>query len=97
MNEEGKLKKVAFRDCYAFVIDHVAYINCLRNYCRLDKNNGDYCFVGPAKIAASASEIVAASLFMGAIGGAIAGSGSLATYYQKIDFRNGKFIRLERR
>ncbi len=98
LNEKGKLKKRSAKTCYAIVIYGGTYISSLNEFYPLNREGNDFVFVGYSKETASASDVVAASVAFGAIGGMIAASASSAQalYKIKIDCYNGAFIKLER-
>lgn len=93
-NEKGKKEQVWQKDTYAVIYNGVPYISTEFDYYPLYKKDGDFYFTGKAKTTANSSEVVAASMFFGLIGGLLASDAS-AKFEMKIDHLNGGFIRLK--
>jgi len=95
LDPNGKLKRIKANKCYAIVVNGIAYISSENNFYALYKNNNDYFFNGPSKTTASASNMVAASVMLGAIGAMLAANAT-AYYVTKVDFYNGSFVKVSK-
>jgi hypothetical protein len=94
-DSNGKLKRIKANKCYAIVVNGIAYISSENNFYALYKNNNDFFFNGPSKTTASASNMVAASVMLGAIGAMLAAN-TTEYYVTKIDFYNGSFVKVSK-
>ncbi|WP_286767780.1 MULTISPECIES: hypothetical protein [Sphingobacterium] len=93
-NEKGKLKKVNPKDYYAVVHAGNPFISSQDQFYALIKEDDDFIFVGPVMETASATNVVVASVLLGAIGGVLVAGPETNYYAQKLDYANGSFIRL---
>lgn len=93
-DENGKLQKVKSQKIYAIVYRGEPFIASRDGYYPLKKVNNDFIFTGKARVAADASEVLAASMLFGILGGLATTNHNDATFEMKIDYRNGAFIRL---
>lgn len=93
-NEKGKLKKVNPKDYYAVVHAGNPFISSQDQFYALIKEDDDFIFVGPVMETASATNVVVASVLLGAIGGALVAGPETNYYTQKLDYANGTFIRM---
>ncbi|MGJ1237267.1 MULTISPECIES: hypothetical protein [Sphingobacterium] len=93
-NEKGKLKKVNPKDYYAVVHAGNPFISSQDQFYALIKEDDDFIFVGPVMETASATNVVVASVLLGAIGGVLVAGPETNYYVQKLDYANGSFIRL---
>ncbi|MCS4168276.1 hypothetical protein HS960_23430 [Sphingobacterium paramultivorum] len=93
-NEKGKLKKVNPKDYYAVVHAGNPFISSQDQFYALIKEDDDFIFVGPVMETASATNVVVASVLLGAIGGALVAGPETNYYTQKLDYANGSFIRM---
>jgi hypothetical protein len=89
----GKLQKVKSQSIYAIVYRGEPFIASRYAYYPLKKVNNDFIFTGKARVAADASEVVAATMLFGVLG-SLATANNDATFEMKIDHRNGGFIRI---
>ncbi|WP_293889580.1 MULTISPECIES: hypothetical protein [unclassified Sphingobacterium] len=94
-NEKGKFKKLNAKDYYAVVYNGNPFISSQDQFFALIKEDDDFIFVGPVKETASASNVVAASALLGAIGGMLVSGPETNYYTQKLDYVNGTFIRIK--
>lgn len=94
-NEKGKLKKLNAKDYYAVVYNGNPFILSQDQFYALIKEDDDFIFVGPVKETASASNVVAASVLLGAVGGMLVSGPETNYYTQKLDYVNGTFIRIK--
>ncbi|WP_437917945.1 hypothetical protein [Sphingobacterium sp. LRF_L2] len=95
-NKKDKLKEIGAKWYYALVVNGSPYISCLGDFYPLYKDGTDYYFTGPSLETASASSILVSSMLFGVIGAAVASSPNSVDYIQKLDFRNGSFVKIER-
>lgn len=93
-NEKGKLKKVNPKDYYAVVHAGNPFISSQDQFYALIKEDDDFIFVGPVMETASATNVVVASVLLGAIGGVLVAGPETNYYAQKLDYANGTFIRM---
>ncbi|WP_411972342.1 hypothetical protein ACLCDV_23145 [Sphingobacterium sp. Lzh-3] len=93
-NEKGKLKKVNPKDYYAVVHAGNPFISSQDQFYALIKEDDDFIFVGPVVETASATNVVVASVLLGAIGGVLVAGPETNYYTQKLDYANGSFIRM---
>lgn len=93
-NEQGKLKKINPKDYYAVVHTGNPFISSQEQFYALMKDEDDFVFVGPVKETASATNVVVASVLLGAIGGMLVSGPETNYYMQKLDYANGSFIRV---
>ncbi|WP_286734609.1 MULTISPECIES: hypothetical protein [Sphingobacterium] len=93
-NEKGKVKKVNPKDYYAVVHAGNPFISSQDQFYALIKEDDDFIFVGPVVETASATNVVVASVLLGAIGGALVAGPETNYYTQKLDYANGSFIRM---
>ncbi|WP_293882688.1 hypothetical protein [Sphingobacterium sp. UBA1498] len=94
-NEKGKLKKLNPKDYYAVVYNGNPFISSQDQFYALISEEDDFIFVGPVKETASASNVVAASVPLGAIGGILVSGPETNYCTQKLDYVNGTFIRIK--
>lgn len=94
-NEKGKLKKINPKDYYAVVHDGNPFISSQDQFYALIKEDNDFIFVGPVKETASATNVVVASVLLGAIGGMLVSGPETNYYTQKLDYVNGSFVRMK--
>lgn len=94
-NEAGKFEKIKSKTIYAVVYQGNLYIATDYGYYPLTKKDDDFYFTGKAKVDASQSDILMASMFFGIIGGLLASSPGDAVFDMKLDHVSGGFIRLK--
>lgn len=71
------------------------FVSSQEQFYALSKKDNDFIFVGPVKETVSATNVVVASVSLGAIGGMLV-SGTETNYYSpKLDHVNGTFIRMK--
>jgi hypothetical protein len=95
IDDKGKAQKVKKQNVYAVVFHGEPYIATRFEYYPLKKVNNDFLFTGKANVSVNTADVIAASAFLGIIGGLIASDGAVATYEMKIDHVNGAFIKLK--
>ncbi len=93
INEKGKKVLLTPNDAYAIVVKGAPFIATDFGFYLLTKTGDDFKFVGRAHTNARAGDVIAASLYFGPRGGAIATDAS-ATFEMKIDHINGGLIKL---
>lgn len=94
-DEKGKLKKIKPKDYYAVVHTGHPFVSSQEQFYALSKEDNDFIFVGPVKETASATNVVVASVLLGAIGGMLVSGPEINYYTQKLDYVNGTFIRMK--
>ncbi|MGJ1534300.1 hypothetical protein ACR784_04720 [Sphingobacterium multivorum] len=94
-DEKGKLKKIKPKDYYAVVHTGHPFISSQEQFYALSKEDNDFIFVGPVKETASATNVVVASVLLGAIGGMLVSGPETNYYSQKLDYVNGSFVRMK--
>ena len=92
-DSSGKSIKVSSGNVYALVYQGQPYIATDYGFYPLEKRDGDFFFIGKAKVTANNSDVLAASLMFGLIGGLLASNAS-ATFEMQIDHVSGGFIHL---
>lgn len=90
---DGKFTKVKGKDIYAIVFMGTAYIATKTDYYEIKREKNDLHFTGQVKVTPSAGDQVAASMMFGMLG-SIMLANSESTFEMKIDYHNGRFIRL---
>ncbi|MGJ1412069.1 hypothetical protein ACR78Z_20575 [Sphingobacterium thalpophilum] len=94
-NEKRKPRKINPKDYYAVVHAGLPFVSSQGQFYALTKEGNDFIFIGPVKETASATNVVAASVLLGAIGGMLASGSEINYYTQKLDYVNGTFIRMK--
>jgi hypothetical protein len=94
-NGDGKPEKIKSKNVYAIIYQGKPYIATDFGYYLLEKIENDFYFTGKAKVAASQTDVLMASMFFGIIGGLLASSPGDALFEMKIDQVSGGFIRLK--
>lgn len=79
------------KELYALVYEGKPYIATAYGYYTLEKSGNDFFFTGKAKVTANSSDVIAASILFGVVGGMIATNAS-GIYEMQIDHVNGEFI-----
>ncbi|RXF68406.1 hypothetical protein [Arcticibacter tournemirensis] len=92
---KGKSVKPKPKEVYAIVCNRTAYIATDYGFYPLTKQHGDFFFNGKVKSTANSGDVIAASVFFGAIGGLIASNSATSTYEIKIDHLSGGFIQMK--
>lgn len=91
---KGKSVKPKPKELYAVVCNGTAYVATDYGFYRLTKRRGDFYFNGKVKSTGNSADIIAASVFFGAIGGLIASNSATSTYEMKIDHLSGGFMQM---
>ncbi|WP_448139259.1 hypothetical protein [Sphingobacterium siyangense] len=94
-DEKGKLKKIKPKDYYAVVHTGRPFVSSQEQFYALSKEDNDFIFVGPVKETASATNVVVASVLLGAIGGMLVSGPETNYCSQKLDYVNGSFVRMK--
>ena len=92
-DSSGKSIKVKNGSAYALVFQGQPYISTDYGFYPLEKRGSDFFFIGKAKVTANTSDVIAASVMFGLIGGLLA-SNADATFEMQIDHVSGGFIHL---
>lgn len=93
VGDNGKKVKLKSKGIYAVVSEGQPYIATEFGFYKLNRSEGDFNFIGKAKVTANSGQVLAAGFFFGIIGTLIASDAS-AVFEMKIDHSNGAFIRV---